>query len=177
VFQNVSRDCFERVRKINVFFQEELFVDGFQSSDFVGRKSATLKADLVDPADGGGVAVYDSERGDVLDDFGDAANDAVAAEAAELMDSGEARDDDVIADFDVPTESAVVGENVVIADLTVVGDVGVGEEEVVVADTGGDGFFGSAVNGGVFPEDVAISYFKVGGFSGVFEILGLGADG
>lgn len=90
------------------------------------------------------------------------------AEAAELVDAGEAGDDDVVFDDDVSAEGAVVGKDDVVADLAVVGDVRVGEEEVIVSDAGGEFFEGSAVDGGVFPEDVAMTDDEGGGFTGVF---------
>lgn len=98
-------------------------------------------------------------------------------DAAELVDASEAGDDDVVTDMDVAGEGPIVGEDDVIADLAVVRDVGIGKADVVGADAGGGIRVGAAVDGGVFPEDIPVTDDEGGGFAGVFEVLGFGADG
>ena len=162
--------------EVAFFFEEEGLVGCFEGADGVGGEAAALEADEVESAQGGGVAVGDHERRDVLDDFAAAADDGVGTDAAELVDAGEAGDDDVVGDGDVAAEGGAVGENAVVADDGVVGDVGIGEEVVVVADDGGLGG-GAAVDGDVFAEGVALADEDAGWFAGVFEILGALADG
>jgi hypothetical protein len=60
----------------------------FQSADGVLGKAAALEADEVDGPDLGGVAIGDEVGGDILDDLGASADDAVASDAAELVDGG-----------------------------------------------------------------------------------------
>lgn len=162
--------------EVAFFFEEEGFVSCFEGADGFLRESAALEADEVEAAEGGGVSVGDHEGGDVLDDFGAAADDGVGTDAAELVDAGEAGDDDVVGDFDVAAEGGAVGEDTVVADDGVVGDVGVGEEVVVGSDDGGF-LFGAAVDSDVFAEDVAVADDDGGWFALVFEVLGPLADG
>ena len=85
-----------------------------------------MEANLIDAPDGGGIAIDDSVRRDVLDNLGEASDDGVGADTAELVDGGESRDDGVVIDMNVTGEGSVVREDDVVADLTIVRDVGVG---------------------------------------------------
>lgn len=167
----------EGFAEVAVFFEEEFFIGRFQSGEVLGGKAAALEADAVQAADGGGVAIGDDEGGDVLDDFGEAADHGVIADADELMRAAETGDDDVVSDVDVAGEHGGVGQDVVVAELAIVGDVGVGEEEVVVPDGGGLAGAGGAVEGDVFAEDVVVADDQAGGFAGVFQVLAFDADG
>ena len=126
----------EGAGEVVFLFEEDLLVKGFEGSEVVFGEAPALQSDLVDAADAGGVAIDNGEGRDVLDNFRDAAGDAVGADATELVDGGESGNDGVVIDLDMAGESAVVGEDDVVADLAVVGDVGVGEEEVVRAKAG-----------------------------------------
>jgi len=163
--------------EVSVLFQEELLVGGLEFADGGFGKSPTLEADEVQPAGGGGVAIDDHIGRDVLDDFRAAAGDGVAADVAELVHRGEAGDDGVVLDDDMAAESAVVGEDDVVPDLAVVGDMRVAEEEVVIADDGRRVGVGAAVDGGVFPEDVAVAHEEAGWLALILQVLGLSPNG
>ncbi len=177
VFTKCRVQSFEGAREVGFFFEEDLFVEGFEGAEILFAEAPALQTDLVNAADAGGVAIDNGEGRDVLDNLGDAAGDAVGADAAELVNGAESGDDGVVIDLDVSGEGAVVREDDVVTDLAVVGDVGVGKEEVVRAETGGRPVDGATVDGSVLAKDIAITGDERGGFAGVFEILGFGADG
>lgn len=80
----------EGLGEVGFLVEEEFFVGGLEGADVVLREAAALEADEIESASGCGVAVDDHEGRDVLDDLGAAADDGVAADAAELVDGGEA---------------------------------------------------------------------------------------
>jgi hypothetical protein len=163
--------------KISVLFEEESLVSGAEGAEVFVREATSLQSDLVDPPDRGGVPIDNGERRDVLDDLGDSSGDGVSPDPAELVDSGEARDDGVVVDPDMSGEGAIVGKNDMVSHLTVVGDVGVGEKKIVGTHAGRGIGVGPAVDGGVFPEDIAITHDEGGRFAGIFQVLGLDANG
>ena len=55
---------------------------------------------------------------------GNAADESVFADAAELRHRRSAADDDAVADFDVTTQLHAVGESHVVANLAIMADVG-----------------------------------------------------
>ncbi|GAB4244634.1 MAG: hypothetical protein OHK005_09600 [Candidatus Methylacidiphilales bacterium] len=95
---------------------------------------------------------------------------------AELVDGRQTPDDDMIAEDHMSAQGSVVGQDAMVAHDTVVGNVRVGEEMVVVTDNGGFTWTGAAVYRDELPKFVVVPDLEVGGFSFVFQVLGLPAD-
>mgnify|MGYP000379256909 CR=1 FL=1 len=70
------------------------------------RDTCPRKADAVQADAAGGLAVGDDERRNILDDFRQAADHAVAADFDELMDAGNAADDDASSTVTWPARPA-----------------------------------------------------------------------
>lgn len=163
--------------EIGVFLEEEFFVSSPQGADVFIGEAPTLEANLIDSTDGGRIAIDDGEGRDVLHDFGNASGNGMGSDPAELVDGGEAGDDGVVGHLDMTGERAVVGKNDVVSDLAVVRDVRVREAKVIRTDAGRCGFFGAAMDGGVFSKNIAVTYDEGGGFAGILEVLRLDSDG
>lgn len=112
-----------------------------------------------------------------MDNFGEASGDGMRTNAAKLMNPSKAGNDGMVCHFHMSGEGAVVGENHVIANLAVVGNVRVSEKEIVRTDPGGGFRGGAPVDGGVFPENIAVPNDKGGRFPGIFQVLRFEADG
>lgn len=122
---------FQGFGEVDVLFEEELFVCGAECANVLIGEASALQSDLVNAADGGGIAIHDGEGRDVLHDFGDPPGDGMGSDAAKLMDGGEAGDDGEVGDVDVAGEGAIVGKDDVVADLAIVCDVRIGKAEVI----------------------------------------------
>lgn len=116
---------FSKFCQVLFFAEEELLVGIFEGAAGFFGESAALESDEVQAANDRWVAVNDGERGDVLNDFGAAANEGVFTDPAELMGSGQAGNNDMVTDVAVASQGSVVGKDAVATDLAVMGNVGV----------------------------------------------------
>jgi hypothetical protein len=150
-----------------------------QGFDGVGGETSALEAGAVGSEDfslafGDGVG----ERQDVSGDNTVAADDGVAADAAELMNAAGSPDHGPVADDDVSAESGSIGKNAMAADGGVMRDVDVGHKQVVVMDGGLEtAGVGAAVNGDELTNLVAMTDVGFGALALVFEILSGDTDG
>ena len=123
------------------------------------------------PASGG-----QHPRRKVLRHAGHAAHKGVRTDAAELMHCGQAADDGVVVHAHVAAERRPVRHDDVAAELTVMGDVGIGHAQVAAAEARyAAASLRAPVEGGEFPDAVAVSEFKPRHFTLEFQILRLAA--
>ena len=115
---------------------EQVAVGPLQPADPVGVEAAPHQPDAVDAVDLGAVADRLGERQRVLGHHRVAADEGVAADAAELVHAGVGADLRVVLDRDVPAQRRAGPEDGVAADPAVVRDVRVGHDQVAIADRG-----------------------------------------
>lgn len=103
---------------------------------------------------------------------GVALKEGESADSHELMDAGVASDEHVVLYGGVASNQRAVGQDDVVADLGVMADVAASHKQVVGANGCGFLLGVGAVNGDVFPENVARTDDRLGRLAGVAGILG-----
>lgn len=104
--------CLERadcLAEVDVFLEEEFFVSGFEGFDVLLGEAPALQADDVEATDAGRISIYDGVWWDILNHFCEAADDGMAADAAELVGGGKSGDDRVVFHHHVASETGGTG--------------------------------------------------------------------
>jgi hypothetical protein len=113
----------------------------------------------------------------ILKDSREAADKAVATDRCEVVDSDPAAESRIMFDSNVTTEHDVVGSDHAVFDHAVVRDMG-GSHKIALAADRGDPLvlFGSSIDGGAFPKNVAVADDDLRRGSLVGKVLRLSAD-
>lgn len=91
----------------------------------------------------------------VLTDRGQSFDHAEIADSHKLVKGGAAAEKGAVPQNDMSTKEAMIGQDVAVADDGVVTDMTAHHEVIVLADEGDAALFATAMNGDVFPQDVA----------------------
>ena len=141
------------------------------------RDTCPRKADAVQADAAGGLAVGDDERRNILDDFRQAADHAVAADFDELMDAGNAANDDAVFDGDMAGQAGAVAHDDVVTDDAVMSYMRAGLEEAVVADARFFPFASRRADRDEFPKHRTVADDQVTLFAVIFQILRFRTNG
>ena len=133
------------------------FVCFAYSANRSGGKVLPLEGDDVDASWSGGEPFCEHVRGDVLQDTGQTADEAVASNRGKVVDRDATAERRVVFDSDVAAEHDVVGGDHAIFYDAIVSDMGVCHEVALATDAGDpEILFGAPVHGHAFSEDVAV---------------------
>lgn len=126
-------------------------------------KTDTVKADATCR-----LTIGNYEGRNVLYDFRQAADHAVAADLDKLMNAGNTADDDPIFNGNVTGKAGTVAHDDVVADDAVVGNMGTGLEQAVIADSRFFPFPRRRADRHEFPENRAVADDKKTLFTVIF---------
>ena len=94
---------------------------------------------------------------DVLAETAVALNDAVIANAKELVEDGAAANEGVVAHVHMTGQQDGVGHHVAVSQLHIMREVRIGHDEVVVSQAGGAARLGTTMNGDLLSNDVVLA--------------------
>ena len=179
-FRDLGKFGFDQFQSLagSKFTTEIYAVEMFDDRDGFAVHAGALKSDFVDHLDAA-VAAFRHHKGrHVFGVGGQAGNNGKSADPAELMDRHQTGENGVVVNFSITSGDGAVDIDHMIADFAVVSDMAGRHKEAVITDDGLGSGLGSAVNGGAFAENVAVTDFDIGsgaGFDGM--ILGGLTDG
>jgi hypothetical protein len=142
--------------------------------DALFGKTLALQAEGVNSVNLCLIAVADGldKRQSIAGDYGEAADEGVRTDPAELMHRGECADGCMIAHGDVPGESGCIGHYDMVSYDVIVSDMAVGHDEIIAPDNGDPmSARSAAIEAYKLPKYIVIANLEVGRFTRVFEIL------
>jgi hypothetical protein len=123
-------------------------------------------------------ADHDHKWRDIFGGPRHSAQKGVAADADELVNGGGAADDGVLAYMHVTGQHGVTRQYHPMLKSAIMGHMDRGHNQAIIADPRASSpAFGAAVDGGALSDGHPIAYDQRGLFTGVFHVLGVGADG